>query len=216
MRAGRLSSGYQIGAGPWTMISTQRFRDKQARLARAMLPFMCRLATGAVLTSGIVSTAFAGIVGEDTRFSSLCVEQQATGFAWKAGKWAPASFTADRYVVEKLDPGGRGCTAALAAGPHARLIGKTFAVTMGCYSIRPVDRALAVGDGEACKEAWMVKDRVLTLVTVSCYVGQQTVIFDPEGNFHLSSVSTDTRDAPTGGSKDMLYVAYGTCALEKK
>jgi hypothetical protein len=177
---------------------------------------MCRLATGALLTPGIVSTAFAGIVGKDTLFSSLCVEQQATGFAWKTGKWVPASFTADRYVVEKLDPGGRGCTAALATGPHARLIGKTFAVTMGCYSIRPVDRALAVGDGEACKEAWMVKDRVLTLVTVSCYVGQQTVIFDPEGNFHLSSVSTDTRDAPTGSSKDTLYVSYGTCALVKK
>ncbi len=176
---------------------------------------------GAGFASGVVAvalaclmpaSAIAAVAGETTLFSALCSEKAANGFLWKSGKWTAHTLRPDRYRVERVEPDRPGCGDALAA--KKRFDSELLSIAYGCYSVRPAEVADAASEGDVCKEVWLIQEGVHSLLNVTCNLGLQSIVFEPDGAFHLSSITSDLGSNPKGGDKGALYVSYGTCKVE--
>src|SRR5262245_26980318 len=105
-----------------------------ARLVRRKEPDpLRRLAATIALIAGGCQAAAAAVTGQATLFTTVCIDEQVTGFDWQNGAWVPGMFYPNKYTLQKRDPKSDDCVGALQAVPSA----DTFFsdVTVGCYTI---------------------------------------------------------------------------------
>jgi hypothetical protein len=160
------------------------------------------------------AVAHAAITSRDTTFTSVCIDEAATAFEWKAGKWVLIPYYPNRYDIRKLAAAATGCADILKAKTD---LSATFDnINYGCYRITPF--AQDTTPPIACVESWSGPDGDAALDNVTCAgdTPYHWVVFQPSGTFQFTQLNPDFSDSPPGGVKDLLILSVGKCTIERQ
>ena len=150
----------------------------------------------------------------DPVFTSLCIEDESTGFHWKEGKWSRAKFIPEKFLVEKLDlesiedTSDSSVPAACVGMPGNSEDG----FRNGCYDIRSFGEERNPYSGQVCRELWSEDSEGENLLQVICDGRITSMIFEPTGNFHYSKVHWLVSDDPDSDERDSLVLSIGSCS----
>jgi hypothetical protein len=174
--------------------------------------FLRRLGLTTAVLAAACHAAAAAVTGHDTLFTTVCIDDQVSGFDWHDGAWLPGMFYPNKYTLQKRDTAGEECADAMKAAPPANALFSD--VTAGCYTI--TDFGMAPGPPVACSEMWeAAPDGSETLANVTCasLATFEWIIFDPSGNYQYAQVGGNLSDKPRDDMKDALVVSVGKCKL---
>src|SRR5882757_1055744 len=92
-----------------------------------------RISVIAVILMAGCQAAAAAVTGHDTLFTTVCIDDQVSGFDWQDGAWMPGKFYPSKYTLQKRDPKSDDCADAMRAAPPTDAL---FAdISVGCYTI---------------------------------------------------------------------------------
>ncbi|GGX47315.1 hypothetical protein GCM10010946_27230 [Undibacterium squillarum] len=143
-------------------------------------------------------------------FSSLCVEEQATGFNWISNSWKPANFKAsDKLIVRKVDMQAELRLSASQQQQRCKSeqrfdTGQNDLYISACYLILKLGSVAHQYSGEMCAEYF--KNGILQEIDCG------NMKFLPDGPYVKQSKFADISPTPRNGYKDSLVVAVGSCA----
>ena len=184
-------------------------RAKKAQTCSKFCASVCLMALGEVTTAQPEKKG--PNIDFVTKFTSLCIEDSASGFNWDGRRWINApSFKADgRYLAEKVDLQKINSDTSLTIiekptgcfAPKMSVATNEFYMVEACYLIRKVGRRAYSFDYEMCRE--YIMDKKLT--NISC----SKITFLPNGQFiHLPSLL----DISERTEKDSLVLSVGMCS----
>jgi len=155
----------------------------------------------------------AEITSEKTLFTSLCIEEDSTGFLWRNNHWKQTRFTTSKYLYKKIKSPNQYCKNTKIEiskwDKDKKYI--TVVFSKGCYEIGEFGSKYK--RTEQCDELWYLHPNGRTeLNFVRCI----DVEFQPDGNFARSNNHTQFNDFDIFGkkrkTKDSLFVSHGKCS----
>jgi hypothetical protein len=155
----------------------------------------------------------------DIEFTSLCIEDKSTGFAWEDGRWEQTNFIVDKYLVTKLDmnkPKSKMNVYLCILNYENYKKSKDFESkhrSQGCYNIRDFGTTMSARGANWCQESskeqadntWEIR----TVVCDSTYTSAQ-FRFHPDGIFHRAYIDRDLRATMPGVYS--MVISVGTCS----
>lgn len=159
----------------------------------------------------LVSTCLnAEITNEKTLFSSLCIEDDSTGFIWRNGTWEQTRFYTKKYLYKKVKS-QKYCNSTKVDKKYKDDKYRTVKWAKGCYEIG--EFGAKHRNTIECDELWyLYPNGNIELNFVQCY----DVEFQPNGNFARSNNHTQFDDFDIYGKKykvkDSLFVSHGKCS----
>lgn len=172
-------------------------------------------------------------------FSSLCVEEEKTGFNWERGDWVLSRFKLSKYIdrkysfdyVDRLPERGGlqffNCDPAFRTSENRRASDSTYSFVQACYSVREMGDSSRDERTSLCDEFWKKSNTgAWELKSINC--PEEQFALRPDGQFLRHSIGTDlasaselvelgkktseTWDDIAGGYKDSITASHGTCA----
>ena len=153
------------------------------------------------------------VFGSKAGYSSICVEEQSTGFNWQNKRWVQANFKEETYIVSRI-PLEKYQSFLEARANNLHLCSdkskensefeKTTFINE-CYSVTRIGQKPAITDSRMCTEIWESK----RLVTIQCSDHSSKFHFQPTGNFIKQPWHSDLRSDEQ--SKDSLALSVGKC-----
>jgi|LWDU01.1.fsa_nt_gi hypothetical protein len=142
----------------------------------------------------------ASISSKNNYYTSLCIEDESTGFNWVDGKWSLANFNNSKYIVKRF-PLSKSpiCDVSKAAHNDVR--------TYGCYNKKKLGQEFGIFSYQLCTEFW--ESGKLSKVSCSNSVWGDNIEFQPSGIFHTSKID---RTLKYKDSKGSMYVSHGKCS----
>ena len=145
-------------------------------------------------------SANASISSKDNYYTSLCIDDDATGYSWKNGDWSRTNFIPAKYIVKKFPYSKSSlCDINKAAYKDKR--------TYGCYALKSFGEEFNMLSYELCNEYWT--DGALFKVRCNTSVFGHIIEFQPNGVFRMSK--TD-RGLNYSKLKDDMFVSHGKCS----
>jgi hypothetical protein len=167
-----------------------------------------------VLTAALACVAqaayAAGVTDRNAPFTTVCIDDQVTGFDWHAGAWVPGTLYPNKYTLQKRDAKSAACAAVLSQVPAQDDVFGNLAT--GCYTI--TDFGNGPGPEIACSEQWDPADtggETLALVSCASPDSLEWIVFDPTGNFEYAHLGSDLASQPREDTKEPLIMSVGKC-----
>lgn len=147
--------------------------------------------------------------------TSLCVEEQSSGYVWRDGTWLPATYSHDSYIVKPImpdDPLGYGCHNRIKANGHPTEAdpGAVFMQVYGCYTAYLVGDAPSEFDVSMCMQYW--HSGVLTVISCASE-GAARYEFEPNGEFLYHRTYAVRVSRTTNAERDSLVLSVGKCSV---
>ena len=181
---------------------------------------MCRLKVAACIVVGlalIVSNASAQAPAPSAAMTSLCTQDQSTGFRWENNRWVLSRFITERFSIRKLSfeevetikAKKIVSLASIHCTPRQGSDLGTSGFHFGCYEFTDLsgEKPLVLSAG-LCKEYWRDGKHQF----VSCRDFFPAVDFVPDGQFQESKMPPQLDIAP---ERDSIYIAHGQCKVIK-
>ena len=178
---------------------------------------MRHLGRVAALSICFVASAFAQQKAplELAPFTSLCVEDAATGFDWRNGEWKAGRYHPKlKYMVQKIpesqyrNPPQSPNVPHVLCEPRVGADLNGYKISFGCYNIRESGEKLFPPNSVMCSEQWIKGE----LRTISCKEAQRPFFFVPDGNFIAYPWHADISIKPENNYKDSLAISVGRCS----
>jgi hypothetical protein len=150
-------------------------------------------------------------------FSTLCIQEDATGYNWQNKKWIQTNFKpTNKYIIKKIEiekySGKDRSKSQLITCKNPSVIdvtqeGKKFTGFVDtCYEIKRMGEKASLFDNQMCSEYWQDG----RLEKISCRDHSSPFYFEPDGSFiqfpwHTSLGKTDNE-------KDSLALSVGSCS----
>jgi hypothetical protein len=175
-----------------------------------MLNKVCSLVfLGAISLAVIAQPVF----GSKAGYSSICVEEQSTGFNWQNKRWVQTNFKEDTYIVSRIPLEKYQSTLEARANKIYLCSDKSkensefekTAFVNECYSVTKIGQKPTLLDSNMCTEIWESK----RLITVQCDKHSSKLTFQPTGNFIKQPWHSDLRSDEQ--NKDSLALSVGKC-----
>src|SRR5579871_872602 len=100
-----------------------------------------RLPAAVLLVACASHSVQAAITSADSTFSTVCADDQATGFQWQKGAWVWVSFPPEKQLVQRTLPLLDSVCQYEMSGKTAEyqdMIDSGLGFALGCYNIRSV------------------------------------------------------------------------------
>jgi hypothetical protein len=169
---------------------------RQISLITAVLAATCQMAAAAV-------------TGNETPFTTVCIDDSVIGYEWRDGGWMPGTFHTNKYTLQKRDAASEECADAMKAAPA---IDDLFSdISVGCYTM--TDFGKGPRPPMACDEKWeMAADGSESLATVTCTSAatSEWILFDPMGYFDYASTAGNLA-GPGDDTKEPIILSVGAC-----
>jgi hypothetical protein len=153
------------------------------------------------------------VFGSKAGYSTVCVEEQSTGFNWQNKRWVQTNFKEDTYIVSRI-PLEKYQSFLEARANNLHLCSdkskensefeKTTFINE-CYSVTRIGQKPAFTDSRMCIEMWESK----RLISVECDKHSSKLTFQPTGNFIKQPWHSDLRSDVQ--NKDSLALSVGKC-----
>ena len=175
---------------------------------------MKRISTLIITTLALYLSVMHTVIAQST-FTSLCVEEQSTGFHWQDGEWMRTKFVPEKFIVEKLDIQKSGNSSPEITPADCLGMKETSdsGFKNGCYNVREFGEESNPFSGLVCQEVRSGDEGEATLEQVICDGKITSIVFEPNGNFHYSKVHWLVRDTPETEEKDSLVLSVGRCSI---
>ena len=153
----------------------------------------------------------AEITSESTLFSSLCIEDDSTGFSWRNGKWKQTNFYTKKYFYKKVKSQAH-CSSTKVNKDNKDDKYMLVQWVQGCYEVGEFGskyRRII-----ECDEFWnLYPNGNIKLNWIRC----PNIGFQPDGNFARSNHYTQLNDfnevlRKKEKFKDDLFVSHGKCS----
>ena len=177
----------------------------------------------AVITFYLLPALVMAQISSPTALNAVCIEEQASGFNWKGGRWQPAKYQSDEKLhIRRLTPEEVSKDAAetfdrpisclnmdLKTAHDVSGFGETGKLARrACYSIKEFGKeALLMISAELCTEIF----NNTVLEKVEC----KSMHFSPNGLFIRLPwyQAMNTSSKPQNDYKDSLVIAVGKCSV---
>jgi hypothetical protein len=151
-------------------------------------------------------------------FSTLCIQEDATGYNWQDKKWIQTNFKPtqkyiikkieiEKYLTEKDRSKNQLITCKNPSVMDFTSEGKKFSAFVDtCYEIKRMGEKAAIWDYQMCSEYW----RDGRLEKISCRDHSAPFYFEPDGAFIQFPWHTSLEK--TNKEKDSLVLSVGSCS----
>jgi hypothetical protein len=143
--------------------------------------------------------------------SSLCIEEQSTGFAWRGGNWIGVDFASSKFIVKKIDP-VKGWGNCVLEEPKDDTVNPNHPTLSRCYNVREFGGEYNPLDSRFCTEFYSGEGDFFKLTHIICTDGTRRLVFKPDGWFHRGHTHEQIGNNPKDDYKDSLTIVVGHCA----
>ena len=92
-----------------------------------------RVSLIAAVLAASCQIAAADVIGRDTLFTTVCIDDGIIGYEWRDGGWTPGQFHFNKHTLQKRDAAGEECADAMKA---AAALDDLFSdLSFGCYTM---------------------------------------------------------------------------------
>ena len=171
---------------------------------------MRRVSLIAAVLAASCQIAAADVIGRDTLFTTVCIDDGIIGYEWRDGGWTPGQFHFNKHTLQKRDAASEECADAMKAAAD---LGDLFSdLSFGCYTM--TDLGKAPGLPMACSEMWeTAADGSESLATVTCTSAatSEWILFEPSGTFDYASTG-GRLVGPGDDTKEPIILSVGACS----
>ncbi len=139
-------------------------------------------------------------------YTTVCSEEQSSGFSWIGSLWEQVNFRKTKYVIIKLTDRDSLRTSSCQSEQSFKHIFDSDYVIKACYNVRPITTPFSSYSSLMCDEFYSGG----SIESIVCKDPITKVTFNPNGNFIASEVHGNIRNSP---KKDSIKISVGKCSV---